>query len=63
MSIVLPYAEKFSVDEVTRDVLFPRSLTTTGTCMFSRNPSSRFDLGVMTSSMKIQKEYEGLPKS
>jgi hypothetical protein len=63
MSIVLPFAEKFVVEEVTRDVLFPRSVITTGTCMFSRNPSSRFDFGVMASSMKIQKEYEWLPKS
>ena len=63
MSIVLPFAEKFVVEEVTRDVLFPKSLTTTGTCMFSRNSSSRVDFGVMASSMKTQKEYEWLPES
>lgn len=61
MSIVLPVVEIFSAEEITRDILFPSSLSNTGTCTFSRN-SSRHDLGVMEISMKLQKEYVELPE-
>jgi hypothetical protein len=36
MSIVLPFAEKFAGEEVSGDMLFPRSLATTGICAYSR---------------------------
>jgi hypothetical protein len=36
MSIVLPVVEIFSAEEVTRNILFPSSLSKTGTCTFSR---------------------------
>jgi hypothetical protein len=34
MSIVLPFAEKFAVEEVSGDMLFPRSLATTDMVLF-----------------------------
>jgi hypothetical protein len=34
MLIVLPFAEKFVVEEASGDMLFPRSLATTGTCTY-----------------------------
>lgn len=61
MSIVLPVVDIFSGEEVTRDILFPSSLSKTERCTFSRN-SSRHDLGVMETSMKLQKEYVELPE-
>jgi hypothetical protein len=42
MSIVLPFAEKFAVEEVSGDMLFPRSLATTGICTYSRKSSGSF---------------------
>jgi hypothetical protein len=42
MSIVLPFAEKFAVEEVSGDVLCPRSLATTGTYTYSRKSSGLY---------------------
>jgi hypothetical protein len=36
MSIVLPFAETFLVEEVSRDVLIPKSIATTGICIYFR---------------------------
>jgi hypothetical protein len=36
MSIVLPFAETFLVEEVSRDVLIPKSIATTGVCIYFR---------------------------
>jgi hypothetical protein len=49
MSIVLPFAEKFVVEEVSGNMLFPRSLATAGTCTYFRK-SSGFYLAVMEPS-------------
>jgi hypothetical protein len=55
MSIVLPFAEKFVVEEVSGDMLFPRGFATAGTCTYSRK-SSRFYLGVMEPSRRISQQ-------
>jgi len=62
MSIVLPFAEKFVVEEVSGNILFPRSLATAGTCTYFRK-SSRFYLAVMEPSVIKQNEFEELPES
>ena len=62
MSIVLPFAEKFVVEEASGDMLFPRSLATTGTCTYLRK-SSGFYLGVMEPSVRIQNGFEDIPES
>ena len=62
MSIVLPFAEKFVVEEVSGDMLFPRGFATTGTCTYS-GKSSRFYLGVMEPSVRIQTGFEDIPES
>ena len=62
MSIVLPFAEQFVVEEVSGDMLFPRSLATACTCTYSRK-SSGFYLGVMEPSVRIQTGFEDIPES
>ena len=57
MSIVLPFAEKFAVEEVSGDMLFPRSLATTGTCTYSRKSSGLY-LPVVEPGMRIQNGLE-----
>jgi hypothetical protein len=57
MSIVLPFAEKFAVEEVSGDMLFPGSLATTGTCTYSRK-SSELYLPVVEPAMRIQNGFE-----
>ena len=59
MSIVLPFAEKFVVEEESRDILFPRSLATTGTCTYSRK-SSRLYLPVVEPEMRMHNGFEEL---
>jgi hypothetical protein len=61
MSIVLPFAEKFAVEEVSGDVLFPRSLATTGTYTYSRKSSGLY-LAVVEQAMRIQNGFEELPE-
>ena len=61
MSIVLPFAEKFVVEEISRDILFPRSLATTGTCTSLRR-SSGFNFAVEEPAMRIQNGFEELPE-
>ena len=62
MSIVLPFAEKFVVEEVSGDILFPRSLATAITCTYSRKFSG-FYLGAIEPSVGIQNGVEELPES
>jgi hypothetical protein len=62
MSIVLPFAEKFVVEEVSGNMLFPRSLATAGTCTYFRK-SSGFYLAVMEPSVMKQNGFEKLPQS
>jgi len=62
MSIVLPFAEKLIVEEVSGDILFPRSLAATGTCTYSRK-SSGFYLGAMEPSVRMQNGFEEFPES
>ena len=62
MSIVLPFAEKFLVEEVSGDVLFPRGLETTGTCTYSRKSSGVY-FGVMEASVRMQNGFEEFPES
>ena len=62
MSIVLPFAEKFVVEEASGDMLFPRSLTTTGICTYLRKSSGLY-LGVMEPSVRIQNGFEDIPES
>lgn len=59
MSIVLPFVEKFAVEEVSEDMLFPRSLATTGTCTYSRKSSGLY-LAVVEPAMRIQNGLEEL---
>ena len=61
MSIVLPFAEKFVAEEVSGDMLFPRSLETAGTCTYS-GKSSGFNLAVEEPAMRIQNGFEELPE-
>ena len=56
MSIVLPFAEKFAVEEVSGDMLFPRSLATTGICTYSRKSSALY------LAVRIQNGFEELPE-
>ena len=57
MSIVLPFVEKFVVEEESGDVLFPRGLATTGTCTYSRKSSGVY-FGVMELSVRMQNGFE-----
>jgi hypothetical protein len=61
MSIVLPFAEKFAGEEVSGDMLFPRSLATTGICTYSRKSSGLY-LAVVEPAMTIQNGFEELPE-
>ena len=61
MSIVLPFAEKFVVEEVSGDVLFPRRLATTGTCTYSRKSAGLY-LAVVELAMGIQNGFKELPE-
>jgi hypothetical protein len=61
MSIVLPFAEKFAVEEVSGDMLFPRSFATTGTCSYSRKSSGLY-LAVVEPAMRIQNGFEEFPE-
>jgi len=61
MSIVLPFAEKFVVEEVSGDVLFPGSRATTGTCTYSEKSSGVY-LAAMEQALRIQNGFEDLPK-
>jgi len=61
MSIVFPFAGKFVVEEVSRDILFPRSLATTGTCTYSRKSSGLY-LAVEEPAMRVQNGFEELPE-
>ena len=61
MSIVLPFAEKFVVEEISRDILLPRSLATTGTCNSFRRPSG-FNFAVEEPAMRIHNGFEELPE-
>ena len=56
MSIVLPFAEKFAGEEVSGDMLFPRSLATTGICTYSRKSSALY------LAVRIQNGFEELPE-
>jgi len=60
MSIVLPFVEQFVVEEVSGDIVFPRSLATTGTCTYSRKSSGLY-LPVVEPAMRIQNGFEELP--
>jgi len=61
MSIVLPFAEKFVVEEVSGDMLFPRSLATTSTCIYSRKSSGLY-LAVEEPAIRIHNGFEELPE-
>jgi hypothetical protein len=50
-------AEKFAVEEVSGDMLFPGSLATTGTCTYSRKSSGLY-LPVVEPAMRIQNGFE-----
>jgi hypothetical protein len=58
MSIVLPFAEKFAVEEVSGDMLFPRSLATTGICTYSRKSPGLY-LAVVEPAMRTNFSANG----
>ena len=62
MSTVLSFAEKFVVEEVSGNMLFPRRLATAGTCTYFRT-SSRFYLAQMEPSVMKQNAFEEFPES
>ena len=61
MSIVLPFTETFVVEEVSRDVLIPKSITTTGICIYSRKHTADY-LEVLEPAIRIQNGLEELPE-
>jgi len=62
MSIVLLFPEKFVVEEISGNILFPRSLATVGTCTYFRKFSG-FYLAVIEPSVEKQNGFEELPES
>ena len=61
MSIVLPFAETFVVEEVSGDIFFQRTLATTGTCTFLRKSSGLY-LQVEKPAMRVQNGVWELPE-
>jgi len=59
MSIVLPFAETFVVEEVSRDVLIPKSIATTGICIYFRKYTAVY-LEALEPAMRIQNGLEEL---
>jgi hypothetical protein len=57
--LVLPFAEKFVVEEASGDILFPRSLAAAGTSTYIRK-SSGFYLAVVEPVMRNQNRLEEL---
>jgi hypothetical protein len=42
LQVTVAFAEKFAGEEVSGDMLFPRSLATTGICTYSRKSSALY---------------------
>jgi hypothetical protein len=61
MSIVLPFAETFLVEEVSRDVLIPKSIATTGICIYFRKYTAVY-LEALEPGMRIHHGLEELPE-